>query len=90
MEGSGIEPDCEDRGMIPRAVEQIFEFSRKLGNEKGWEFSMSVTYIEIYNETIRDLLGNPNNSQIKHEIKHDSTKGKTTVTEANIGIFSLA
>lgn len=44
----------EEPGIIPQAVDDIFKFIRKTGDSK--EFLLRVTYIEIYNETIRDLL----------------------------------
>jgi kinesin family protein C1 len=47
---------------------------------------MVCQYLEIYNETIRDLLGNAADDK-KYEIKHDALKGKTTVTDATIGIY---
>eukprot|EP00842_Homolaphlyctis_polyrhiza_P006842 jgi/Hompol1/747/HPOL_001359-RA len=82
MEGPGNARtrNSDDSGMIPRAVEQIFETAQQL-KEKGWTYKMEGQFLEIYNETIRDLL-NPDDDSKKHEIKHDTTKCKTTVTEA--------
>ena len=45
----------EQRGVIPRAVEKVLEQSKVL-EHKGWAFSMEASYIEIYNEKLRDLL----------------------------------
>jgi len=42
--------------------------------------------LEIYNETIRDLLENDETQ--KHEIKHLS-HGRTIVTDAKIGIYFI-
>ncbi|XP_074654034.1 carboxy-terminal kinesin 2-like isoform X2 [Tubulanus polymorphus] len=61
--------NADSRGMIPRAVEQVFDASIAM-KENGWQFTFEVSFLEIYNETIRDLLGNDGiNSQTKHEIK---------------------
>ena len=49
MQGSG---DGAMRGIIPRAIEQVGMYKLEL-EEKGWEYSMEVSFIEIYNETIR-------------------------------------
>ncbi|XP_064602112.1 carboxy-terminal kinesin 2-like [Liolophura sinensis] len=57
----------ESMGMIPRAVGQIFETAREL-EEKGWRYEFTASFLEIYNETIRDLLGN-GKADVKHEIK---------------------
>lgn len=45
----------EGRGIIPRAVEKIFEASNVL-KAKGWTYTLEASYVEIYNESIRDLL----------------------------------
>lgn len=45
----------DQRGIIPRAVEKVLEQSESL-QEKGWEFAMEASYLEIYNEKLRDLL----------------------------------
>ena len=74
MEGPGYDSelnniivDNEKRGMIPRAVEQIFQ-TAKLLESKGWSYEMEVTYLEIYNENIRDLLVSKVKDDVKYEI----------------------
>jgi kinesin family protein C1 len=86
MEGPGIQTelempfvDNEQRGMIPRAVEQIFE-TAKILKDKGWEYEMEAMFLEIYNEQINDLLSTKKHQEdVKFEIKHDN-KGNTTVS----------
>jgi len=72
MEG----PDStgDDRGMIPRAMEQIFETAEEL-KVQGWSYTFTASIIEIYNETLHDLLNN-NSAQDKIEIKlvNDKTR----------------
>nr|XP_034957648.1 kinesin-like protein KIFC1 isoform X1 [Zootoca vivipara] len=54
MEG----PDCRDpsaAGMIPRAVQQIFKKAREM-EAKGWKYHFTANFLEIYNESLRDLL----------------------------------
>lgn len=72
-------------GMIPRAVEQIYAVAKKL-EEQGWEYKMEAQYLEIYNETLRDLLDS-NEDQKRHDIKHDQQTGRTTVTDVTVGKF---
>ncbi|PNS15248.1 hypothetical protein CAC42_8249 [Sphaceloma murrayae] len=68
-------------GMIPRAVNQIYETAKGL-EEKGWKYSMEGSFIEVYNETLNDLLGKAEDwEKKKHEIKHDPNKLRTTVTD---------
>lgn len=86
MEGPG--PDeltNENMGMIPRAVNQIYASAEKL-KEKGWSFLIEGQYLEIYNETIRDLIGTFDPSK-KYEIKHN--QGKTSVTDLTRGMLKL-
>ncbi|CAG7969832.1 unnamed protein product [Penicillium salamii] len=68
-------------GMIPRAVHQIYETAQGL-EEKGWRYTMAGNFVEVYNENINDLLGNPDElDKKKHEIRHDAQRGKTTITD---------
>ena len=55
MEGSSLNQSDTNRGIIPRAVEQIFKAKQKL-SAQNWTFKCSVSHLEIYNEKIRDLL----------------------------------
>ena len=72
MQGSG---DGAMRGIIPRAMQQVGKYKSEL-EAKGWAYEMQVTFIEIYNETIRDLLRTGSNAESgKHEIKKDANGG---------------
>jgi kinesin family protein C1 len=44
------------RGIIPRAVEKILSQARLMTQQK-WTFTISASFLEIYNENLRDLLG---------------------------------
>lgn len=48
MSGGGGE-----KGIIGRAIDEVFE---SVGNEADREFLLRVSYLEIYNESLRDLL----------------------------------
>lgn len=83
MEGN--HGDHEAKGMIPRALEQVFRTSQDL-IEKGWQYTIEASFLEIYNETIRDLLGS-GDSNTKHEIKivnPGNTGGACEVTVTNV------
>jgi len=53
MEGDLSKP--ETFGIIPRAVQLIFDSTKDLGR-LGWKFSLEVSFQEIYNEKLIDLL----------------------------------
>ena len=51
MEGEIDDPEL--KGIIPRAVEHIFE---TLDARKETEYSVKVSFLELYNEQLEDLL----------------------------------
>lgn len=68
MQGSG---NGAMRGIIPRSLEQIGCYKQKMEKEEGWTYDVSCSYLEIYNETIRDLLRDTSKGETKHDIKVD-------------------
>ncbi|KAF9611774.1 hypothetical protein IFM89_034972 [Coptis chinensis] len=79
----------EQKGLIPRSLEQIFQCSQSLVSQ-GWKYKMQASMLEIYNETIRDLLstnraGSVDNSTAgrQYTIKHD-VNGNTHVSDLTV------
>lgn len=73
------------RGLIPRCLEQIG--LHKIAEEKdGWEFFMEVSCLEIYNESLKDLLRVNVGQECKHEIKVGSD-GRRTVTDLTVKVI---
>lgn len=66
MMGSDIEDD-DQRGIIPRIVEQMF--ASILQSPGNIEYTVRVSYMEIYMEKIRDLLVPHNDNLPVHEEK---------------------
>ncbi len=58
----------EETGVIPRICQDMFERITKMQNDPNLNYTVEVSYLEIYNERVRDLL-NP------------STKGNLKVRE---------
>ncbi|XP_038611750.1 kinesin-like protein KIF9 [Tachyglossus aculeatus] len=50
---TGISEQYQDRGILPRALRQVFKTSE---GHPSLSISVSVSYMEIYNETLVDLL----------------------------------
>lgn len=67
MMGSDIDSD-EGKGVIPRIVEQIF--ASILASPGSIEYTVRVSYMEIYMERIRDLLAPQNDNLPVHEEKN--------------------
>lgn len=67
MMGTSID-DEEGRGVTPRIVEQIF--ASILSSQANIEYTVRVSYMEIYMERIRDLLAPQNDNLPVHEEKN--------------------
>lgn len=68
MMGEIEDPDmC---GIVPRCVEQIFEYAGTGGASDFDELNVTMSYLEIYNEEVRDLLGS--DPKEKLEIREES------------------
>lgn len=68
-----------DSGMIPRAVHLLWRLAQQL-QSVGWNYTFEGQMLEIYLDTINDLLGQQAFDKSKHEVKHDINTGRTTVT----------
>ncbi|CAL4072226.1 unnamed protein product, partial [Meganyctiphanes norvegica] len=83
MEG-GCDDWPEDDGMIPRTVKHIFS-SIEMLKDKGWEYEVKANFLEIYNETIRDLLSTRENKHVEHEIRRiDKTSEDIVVSNLTV------
>lgn len=60
MQGSGT---GAMRGIIPRAVEQILSQAKVMQQQK-WKFTITASFLEIYNEELKDLLVNMNEGSV--------------------------
>ncbi|KAE9620732.1 putative minus-end-directed kinesin ATPase [Lupinus albus] len=83
----------EEKGLIPRSLEQIFQ-AKQSQQPHGWKYEMQVSMLEIYNETIRDLLSSNRLSSDatrlengtpgkQYTIKHDAS-GNTHVSDLTV------
>ena len=85
MEG-GEEPEA--RGMIPRAVQQIFATAAEMEG-KGWQYTFEASFLEIYQETIRDLLA-PDAAQAEQKLEVKMVKGSPDVEVPGLTIEKVA
>ncbi|XP_050511153.1 chromosome-associated kinesin KIF4 [Diabrotica virgifera virgifera] len=61
-----------DMGVIPRCVNEIFDFIKE---NFAYNFNISVTFMELYQEVLYDLLSDKPREQCILEIREDTTKG---------------
>jgi len=76
----GVRSDPNLRGIIPRTFDQIFEAIATSGASQSGsspdeevKYLVAISYVEIYNEEVRDLLGN--NPKLRLDIKEDPDRG---------------
>ncbi|KAK9371894.1 P-loop containing nucleoside triphosphate hydrolase protein [Lipomyces chichibuensis] len=75
---------ASEDGMITRAVDQIFTTATNL-QEKGWAYTVQGQFLEIYNETINDLLVCADEfDKKKLEIRNDPKDGKIIVPDLTV------
>lgn len=77
-------------GVIPQAIEDVFAYIKEASQNK--EFLLRVSYMEIYNESVRDLL---TVEQTDLRIHEDKRKGvyvsplKEVVVTTPAGVLAL-
>jgi hypothetical protein len=63
----------EHAGLIPRATYQIFEF---IQNERNADINVSISFLQLYRETIQDLLSPASGEQGENlQIREDPVRG---------------
>ena len=71
MEGFHFDLADPLRGMIPRSVEEIFEYIES-SDSSDHKFLVRVSYVQIYNEVISDLL---KSDRVSLQIREEKKKG---------------
>lgn len=70
---NGSTPNFKYRGIIPRAITQVFQ---EIGSHSEQDFVVKVSYLEIYNEQLQDLLSQEESGGISIQ---DDAKGEVHV-----------
>ncbi|KAM4715424.1 kinesin-like protein KIF22 [Anableps anableps] len=78
---------AEQPGVIPRAVREVFNLVSSKDEDEGWDYSIGMSYLEIYNEKVLDLLS-PNSQDLP--IREDKDKNILIpgLTHTTISSFS--
>src|SRR5687767_12685713 len=73
---NSLELTDDELGIIPRVIRDIFD---RIDEQKdNVEFMVRVSYLEIYNENVKDLL-NPNTPAKTLAVREDDIKGIVVV-----------
>ena len=84
----GGEAGSDSEGMIPRSVRLIFAACGAL-KTKGWVYKIEASFLEIYNEQIRDLLGPGGNHEIRVVNNETIVTNLKVVATVNFFLFSV-
>ena len=66
---TGVRSNPEERGVIPNSFEHIFTHIDRTENEK---YLVRVSYLEIYQEEVRDLLSKDHKKRLDVREKPDT------------------
>jgi len=86
MQGNPSEP--EGWGIIPRTLHKILESAEAM-RAKGWTWTLTASFMEVYNESFRDLLAGPDSPSGTHTIVHDEAYGSSVTNMTTADIQSL-
>ena len=62
-----------DPGIMVRVMDDLYRLSASTGKEKGVSYKVSVSFLEVYNENIRDLLSD---TEEYLDLREDPIKGE--------------
>ena len=73
-----------DPGIMVRVMADLFLHSSREGKAQGLRFTVTVSFLEVYNENIRDLLSN---AEEYLDLREDPIKGPVVagITEVEAG-----
>ena len=66
-------------GLIPRSIVHVFE-GKEAEEDEDTIFDVRVSYIEIYNEEIRDLLGEDPTQKLEIKVKCQNSSRSETLS----------
>jgi len=76
-------------GLIPRSLSQILETANAM-RSKGWAWSLQASFIEVYNESLRDLLqAGADGPELSHTIVHDEAWGSVVTNMTTVEVTSM-
>lgn len=71
-----------EKGVIPRVIDDIFEI---IESKKDWSFKVAVSFMELYQEQLYDLLSDKQKSQSIVDIREEGKSIKIVgVTEKQV------
>mmetsp|Transcript_6438 Transcript_6438/g.17446 ORF Transcript_6438/g.17446 Transcript_6438/m.17446 type:complete len:559 (-) Transcript_6438:159-1835(-) len=76
-------------GIIPRSLSKVFEASRRMGAQ-GWAWSLEASFLEVYNECLRDLLRDSADGQSTPlAVQHNDSWGTVVANASRVPVDSM-
>ena len=79
---TGASENYKHRGLIPRAISHIF---REISDKPDMAFTLRISYLEIYNEQMVDLLANAADDAVTTPIQVENM----AIIEEKTGMWEL-
>lgn len=76
--------DGDEAGIMPRVFQHIFD---RVETQDDMEFLVRVSYLELYNEEIRDLLDKTHKSKL--ELKENKDRGVYVKSLRSVAVETL-
>jgi len=76
------------QGLIPRSLFNIFKAAEDM-RSKGWQWSVDASMMEVYNETLRDLLRSGDPGPECHVIAHQEDWGVAVTGMTRVAVESV-
>ncbi|KAH9810600.1 P-loop containing nucleoside triphosphate hydrolase protein [Melampsora americana] len=78
-----------EAGIIPRVLHSLFNLLEDCSEEEKVEFSVKVSFVELYNEELRDLnyIGTDSETTTINASGHSHTNGAPPIGSTNLKIF---
>ena len=65
----------EEKGLIPRICQTLFSKMKESAGDNSTSYRTEASYLEIYNERVKDLLG-PANAEHRLKVREHPKEGK--------------
>ena len=78
-----VDPTSPHRGIIPRAMEQMFQAGEEM-RDKGWSYEFTASFLEIYNETLHDLISVKSSDKIEIKLVNEKSREVEVTNVRNV------
>ena len=82
-----VDPTSPHRGIIPRSMERMFQAGEEM-RDKGWSYEFTASFLEIYNETLNDLISEKKSEKIEIKLVNEKSREVEVTNVRNVLVSS--